>query len=398
MSLRTILHVDLDAFFASVEQRDHPELRGRPVIVGGPSKRSVVCAASYEARRYGVHSAMSLVEAMRRCPQAAVVSPQHGCYAQVSTEFFAILERFSPLVEGISVDEAFLDVTGEERLLGDGPTIGRSIKEKVRDELRLIVSVGVAPSKFVAKIASDVGKPDGLVVVGPDEVERFLASLPVGRLWGVGQATEQTLRALGLTTIGDVRRAPNRLLEARVGKATAAHLQALARGEDDREVTPGREALSVGQEDTFELDVRDREQLRLGLLEQADRACARLRRQGGRAHVVTVKVKYADHRLITRRRTLDRATADGRKVGRVAGDLLADIPDIERLGVRLTGVSLSGLEDKLGPRQLTFDHTVEEKDEQLGETLDEISQRFGREAVRRATSLERQGPPSLRRR
>ena len=396
--MRTILHVDLDAFYASVEQRDHPELRGRPVIVGGRSRRGVVCAASYEARRFGVHSAMPIARAQALCPEGVLVTPRMGHYAEVSAAFFAILERYSPLVEGLSLDEAFLDVTGEERLFGDGEALARRIKAEVRAELELVVSAGVAPCKLVAKIASDLRKPDGLVVVRAGEVVAFLAALPLKRLWGVGEVTERALHGLGLETLGDLVRAGEAALAPRLGRDSARRLIALARGEDDRAVEPERAAVSIGQEDTFEQDIRDRAVLGRALLAQADRACARLREQRLRAHVVTIKVKYADHTLITRRTTLARATTDERVVGATALRLLAEAPAIERRGVRLTGVSLSGLEDRQGARQLSFDEADAERGERLGDVRDRIAGRFGDDALRRAVHLEDDDSTPARRR
>jgi DNA polymerase-4 len=386
-----VLHVDLDAFYASVEQRDDPSLRGQPVIVGGHARRGVVLAASYEVRPFGVRSAMPMVEALRLCPRAIVLSPRMDHYAAISREFFAILHRYSPLVEGLSLDEAFLDVTGEERLLGDGPTIGRKIKAAVREELRLVASVGVAPCKFAAKIASDVGKPDGLVVV--DDVPKFLEPLPVGRLWGVGRVTEQTMARLGLRTIGDVARAGEERLRPSIGAHAAQHLVALAHGIDDRVVVADRAPVSIGHEDTFGEDLFDRARLVEHLLDQADRVCARVRDHRLRARTVTVKVKYADHKRVSRRRTLPRATTDGRLVGETARALLMEVPAIEERGVRLTGVSLSGFEPAGAPEQLTLDEPRVARGEKLGHVLDEIASRFGDRAVQRAVHL-----PTKRRR
>jgi DNA polymerase-4 len=382
---RTILHVDLDAFYASVEQRDDPSLRGKPVIVGGSRTRGVVCAASYEARPFGVRSAMSMVEAVSRCPQAIVLPVNMRKYAADSSRFFGILDRYSPLVEGLSLDEAFLDVSGEERLFGDGPQIARAIKQAVRDELQLVASVGVAPTKFVAKIASDLDKPDGLRVV--TEVKPFLHALPVSRLWGVGKVTEGVLEGLNLRTIGDVARAGEEVLRLKLGPEHARHLALLSEGIDERDVVPDRAPQSVGHEDTFDRDLHDREQLRPKLLDQADRACRRLREHGYRARTITLKVKYADHRRTSRRVTLDRATSDGRVVGPQLVALLEQVGDIERRGVRLTGVSLSGLEDRNGTAQLFFDEAKREKSERLGSTLDAIASKFGDAAVKRAVNL-----------
>jgi DNA polymerase-4 len=384
---RTILHVDLDAFYASVEQRDDPSLRNQPVIVGGSRTRGVVCAASYEARPFGVRSAMSMVEAVRLCPKAIVLPVRMSKYAAESTRFFGILDRYSPLVEGLSLDEAFLDVSGEERLFGDGLQIARAIKQAVRDELELVASVGVAPSKFVAKIASDLDKPDGLRVVPKGGVRPFLHALPISRLWGVGKVTEGVLESLNLRTIGDVARAGEEILRLKLGDQTARHLAHLSEGLDDREVVPDRAPQSIGHEDTFDRDLHDRAELARHLLDQADRSCRRLREHGLRARTITLKVKYADHRRTSRSVTLDRPTSDGRVVGPQLVALLDQVGDIERRGVRLTGVSLSGLEDRNGARQLFFDEERREKSERLGSTLDAIATKFGTAAVRRAVNL-----------
>jgi DNA polymerase IV len=385
---RSILHVDLDAFYASVEQRDDPALRGKPVVVGGHEKRGVVCAASYEARPFGVKSAMPMSEALRLCPKAIVIKPRMHHYATVSSQFFAILDRYSPLVEGLSLDEAFLDVTGEERLLGDGPTIARTIKDRVREQLALVASVGVAPSKFVAKIASDLGKPDGLVTV-PDGGERaFLHPLPVSRLWGVGKVTEAELHQLNIRTIGDVSRLGYDVLSLRMTPDQARHLCNLSDGVDDRDVVSDRAPISVGHEDTFDRDIFKRDELARHLLDQADRVCARLRDLNLRCRVVTLKIKYSDHRRTSRRATLDRPTSDNRVLGKTVIGLLAGVPEIDRRGVRLTGVSASDLRGKDSSRQLLFDEPSAEKGEALGAALDKIAGKFGRSAIKRADLLD----------
>ncbi|MSP60396.1 MAG: DNA polymerase IV [Myxococcales bacterium] len=393
---RTILHVDLDAFYASVEQRDDPSLRGRKVVVGPRSKRGVVLAASYEARPSGVKSAMPMARALLLCPDLVVVPPRMARYAQASAQFFALLAGWSPLVEGLSLDEAFLDVTGEERLLGDGKAIARGIKQQVREEIGLVASVGVAPNKFVAKIASDLGKPDGLVEVDPDRVREFLQPLAIGRLWGVGAVTEAALARLGLATIGDVARIGETALAGRLGADGARRLFALAEGRDERAVIPDRAPVSVGSEETFERDVHLRAHLAPSLLAHTDRVCRRVRALGLRARTVTVKVKYADHELCTRRVTLARSTADGRVVARTALELLEVVPAIEQRGARLVGISLSGLVAKDGPRQLSLDEPATERGEHLGETIDRITDRFGGGAVTRAVLLS-DGEPRRRR-
>lgn len=388
---RTILHVDLDAFFAAVEQRDDPGLRGKPVLVGGSVQRGVVAAASYEARRFGIRSAMPMAEAMRRCPHAIVVPHRMARYAETSRQFFSILDAFSPLVEPVSLDEAFLDVTGAERLLGDGVEIARAIKARVRDELALVASVGVAPSKLVAKIASDIDKPDGLRVVTPADVAGFLAPLPASRLWGVGAVTQEKLTALGLRTIGDVAGYPQAVLQARLGERQGTHLAALARGEDVREVEPGGLPVSIGHEETFDVDLGRKDDIAVLLLGQADRVAARLRGLGLRARVVQLKIKYADFRLVTRRRTLDSPTVDGTTIGRTAVDMLGELDIAEgrgkRLAVRLCGVSATGLEPRDAPRQLTLAEPVRHRGERLGDALDRIHARFGSGVVRRAVHV-----------
>ncbi len=281
---RTILHVDMDAFYASVEQRDHPELRGRPVIVGAdPRGRGVVSAASYEARRFGVHSAMPIGRAARLCPDGAFVPVDMDKYAAVSREVMAILAEFPPLLEPVSIDEAFLDVTGTEGLSGDGPTVAATIKARIAASLELTASVGVAANKFVAKVASDLRKPDGLVVVRPGTEADFLAPLPVSRLWGVGRVTAEGLEAMGVTTIGQLAAVPVAYLEARFG-SSGRGLHDLSRGLDDRAVEPFAAPKSMGAEETFGRDHRDVERLAATLREQAERVARELREGGYATH------------------------------------------------------------------------------------------------------------------
>ncbi|MGB8930720.1 MAG: DNA polymerase IV, partial [Anaeromyxobacteraceae bacterium] len=338
---RTIVHMDLDAFFASVEQLDRPELRGRPVIVGGTSGRGVVCAASYEARTFGVRSAMPTARARRLCPEGVFLSPRFDRYSELSDRVFGIFGRYTPLVEGLSLDEAFLDVTASRALHGSGADIARAIKRSVREECGLAISAGIAEVKFAAKIATDVGKPDGLVEVPRGATAAFLAPLPIGRLWGVGPVTERALRRIGAATIGDLARLPGSAVAAAVGGSAAQHLKALAVGDDAREVTPGEEAKSVGAEDTFGEDLVGRDELSRELLSQAVRVGRRLRASGVEGDVVTLKVKYADFTLVTRRTTLAVPTDDDRALFHAARGQL-DRVDLAR-PVRLTGVSVSGL-------------------------------------------------------
>ena len=315
-----IIHGDMDAFYASVEERDRPELVGKPVIVGGsPEKRGVVSAANYVARKYGVHSAMPAVTARRLCPQGIYLPPRIDYYAEISRQIRDIFERFTPLVEPLSLDEAFLDVTGSENLFGPAVEIGRQIKQAIRKELRLVASVGVAPNKFLAKIASDLKKPDALVVVEPDKVQEFLDPLPVERLWGVGKQSSKVFERLGIRTIGQLRQCPLDMLQARFG-SSGEHLWNLAHGRDDRPVVPEREAKSISNETTFEHDIADMDVLRAWLVDLIEQVGCRLRRHGLRGRTVHLKVRFADFSLITRSQTLPEPTditagamADGRR-------------------------------------------------------------------------------------
>jgi DNA polymerase-4 len=388
--VRTILHVDLDAFYAAVEQRDDPALRGKPVLVGGSARRGVVAACSYEARKFGIHSAMPMAEALRRCPKAIVVRHRMERYAEASRAFFAILGDYSPEVEGLSLDEAFLDVTASERLLGDGKTIALAIKRRVRAELSLVASVGVAPGKLAAKIASDIDKPDGLRVVPPDQLLGFLHPLPVTRLWGVGDTTREVLATMGLSTIGDVARYPEAALVGRLGATTGHHLAALARGEDHRPVVAERDPVTIGHQETFDDDVADKGELAVLLLDQSDRVAARLRAADLRARAVVLTVKYDDFRQITRRTTLDAATSDGGVLARTAIELLAKVAIEPRKGgrVRLCGIAATQLEPRDAPRQLGFDEAARAKGERLGDAIDKLAAKYGKGAIRRAVHLD----------
>ncbi|MAQ14012.1 MAG: DNA polymerase IV [Sandaracinus sp.] len=380
MDDRQILHVDMDAFYASVEQRDDPALRGKPVIVGGRSRRGVVAAASYEVRRFGVRSAMSMVEALARCPDAIVVSPRMRHYADVSAGVFAVFHRFTPLVEGLSFDEAFLDVTGSRRLFGDGVAIARQIKAAIRDELDLTASAGVAPSKFVAKVASDLDKPDGLVVVAPEGVEEFLAPLPVERMWGVGKKAALQLHGHGFHTLGDLARTDPGHLEALLG-SWGRSIHALARGDDSRPVIPDRDAKSIGAEETFEGDLHTVEELERPLLHQAGRVAARLSQNGLRAGCITVKLKYRDHTSKTRQLKLPEPVADTDSIYDAARSLLPRFPSIAR-GIRLTGVSASDLHE--GPAAPTlFPDERRAKRERIEALTGELRERFGAAGVKR---------------
>ncbi len=382
-AVRTILHVDLDAFFAAVEQRDRPELRGRPVVVGGggPDDRGVVSAASYEARRYGVRSAMPLRTAAALCP-AAVFLPVDGAkYQSVSREVMTILRRFTPLVEPISIDEAFLDVTASRALFGTGEAIAARIKATVRAETGLTASVGVATTKLVAKIASDLRKPDGLVVVAPGDEAGFLAPLEVSRLWGVGPQTVAALREYGVRTIGDLAALPVDLLVRRLGKHGAA-LHDRALGIDPDPVEGGEAAKSIGHEHTFEVDTSDRETIERTLLAMADGVSGRLRSAGLRAGTISVKIRDSAFRTITRQRTLAEPADLTEPIWAAALELAR--PELRGIRVRLIGVTASNL---AAPEQLALFSAEDPRRRRAIEAADEVRRRFGERAVTRARLL-----------
>ena len=381
--MRTVIHFDMDAFFASVEQLDNPDLRGKPVLVGARSRRGVVTAASYEARPTGVGSAMSMVEALRRCPEAIVVPPRRARYSEVSARIFEVFRRYTPLVEGLSVDEAFLDVTGSRALFGDGAEIAQRIKEDVGSETGLTGSAGVAPNKFVAKIASDLHKPDGLTLVPHDGAAEFLAPLPLERMWRVGPKARVKLRAAGLQTIGDLARADVRTLEHLLG-SWGPVARDLARGLDERPVVVGTPAKSLGSEMTFERDLTTAEALLKPILRQSMLVADRLVNKGLWAQVVTLKIKYGDHRIRTRQARLSRAVSDTDAIFQAAGDLLTRF-DALSSGVRLTGVSVS--EFTKHPDAELFPDAERARRERLAVTTRALRERFGSAGVTRASLI-----------
>ncbi|MCB9876893.1 MAG: DNA polymerase IV [Planctomycetes bacterium] len=379
---RTILHADMDAFFAAIEQRDRPELRGKPVIVGGDGPRQVVSTCSYEARRFGVRSAMPGAEARRRCPQGIFVPPRMAAYAAVSAQVQAVFEQFTDEVEPLSLDEAFLDVTGSRLLFGDGETIARRIKREVLERTQLTVSVGVATSKFVAKVASDLQKPDGLVVVAPGDEKGFLAGLPLARLWGVGPATRQTLERAGLSTIADVQSRSRAALCQAFGDHLGAHLFVLANGLDARPVEAEREARSIGHELTFVDDLHTDDEVRALLLRLSEKVARRLRRAGLRATVVRLKLRHPPFDTLTRQKKVA-ATADELELYRTAAALLDDAWD-RRRGVRLLGVTAADLVDADRPVQQGLFGGAAARPQQrdkLLRALDAIKDRHGDDAV-----------------
>jgi DNA polymerase-4 len=372
---RAIVHLDMDAFYASVEQRDHAALRGKPVIVGGHLRRGVVLAASYEVRPFGVHSAMPMAEAVRRAPHAVVVPPRPEAYAAASEQVLTILESVTPLIEPLSLDEAFLDVTASQSLFGSPAEIAAHLRGRIARELELTASAGIAAVKFVAKIASELAKPNGQREVPAEQTRSFLAPLPVGRLWGVGPKTEAALHAIAIRTIGDLADLDPASLDHQIPGALG--LWELARGIDPRAVEPDRGAKSVGSEDTFDEDLRGKDALRPFIHAQALRVARRLRRSGVRARVVQLKIKLADFTLVTRRATLPEPSDDGQTLYRAALDLL-DRYDLRR-PVRLTGVS--GQEIRMTSPQLALLPAPPTRSERLNAALDRIADRYGGHAV-----------------
>ena len=386
-----VLHVDMDAFYASVELRDRPELAGQPVIVGGLSGRSVVLSATYEARAFGVRSAMPMSRARRLCPQATVIPPRHGAYSAVSKEVMAIFRAVTPHVQPLSLDEAFLDVSGAIRLLGSPVQIGRRIRREVAEQQQITCSVGIAPNKFLAKLASVQCKPDGLLVIPADGALAFLHPLPVAALWGVGDKTASVLARLGLRTVGDIASAPPGALERELGKAAAAHLTALASGRDDRAVESSVAEKSVGAEETFDVDVSDPVVVRRELLRLSRRAAGSLRSSGYAARTVVVKLRKADFTTITRSRTLPEPTSETRRIYATACDLYAASGLSERALLRLVGVRATGLVGAgAASTQLALGEQAPWRDAETA--LDKITGRFGPEAVRPASLVARRDP------
>jgi DNA polymerase-4 len=386
---REILHADMDAFYASVEQRDRPELRGQPVIVGGTGTRGVVSAASYEARQFGVHSAMPSVQAKKLCPHGVFLRGNMSSYTRESKRIFEIFREFSPVVEGISLDEAFIDLTGTRRLLGPARDVGERLRERVREETQLAVSVGIGPVKMVAKIASAACKPDGLLEVSPDGVRAFLDPLPVRKLWGVGPVAEQRLLRAGFYTVGDLAHADAERVKRVLGD-WGLDIARLARGEDVRETQAYRDARSYSEENTFASDVSDRKQLEATILTHAESVARRLRRDQIRARTVVLKWRPGRRRregprgyaLLSRRTTLAEATNDGDRIAREAWKLLdkgaLDEP------VRLVGVGVANLEPVAETQLGLFGEARHaQRREGLNEALDHIADRFGGSAVKR---------------
>src|SRR5215211_7175665 len=387
----TVLHVDMDAFFVAVEVRSRPELRGKPVVVGGTGNRGVVSSASYEARTFGRRSAMPTAVARRLCPHATFISPDHGRYSEVSRGVMEVFRSVTPLVEPISLDEAFLDVTGAQRLLGSPAAIGALIRSRVAETQGITCSVGVATTKFIAKLASTRCKPDGLQVIPADGVLEFLHPLPVSALWGVGERTAAQLARLGLKTVGDLAHLPLAALRSAIGEAHSSHLQELAWGRDPRRVTPDGPDKSIGAEETFETDVTDPAVIHRELLRLAERASSRLRASGHVGRTVSIKVRFADFTTINRSRTLPAATDVTREVYETARALY-DALGLDAARIRLVGVRIEGLGAADGAvRQLVLGER-ERGWREAEQAIDEATRKFGRGVVRPGTLLDPSGP------
>lgn len=376
---RWIVHIDMDAYFASVEQRDHPAYQNKPVIIGGLSGRGVVATASYEARKYGIKSAMSMVEARRRCPEGIYLVPNINKYAQISSQILQIFESFSPMVEPLSLDEAFLDVTGMEYLYPDLTEIPRKIKEKIKHELQLTASAGMAPNKFLAKLASDLQKPDGLVIIRPGEEISLLAPMPVRKLWGVGDATATTLRKLQIETIADLRRIDPKLLTQHLGSA-AGILYNLAWGRDDRPVIPDHEAQSIGNETTLETDVWAKDEIRSILLALAAKVGWRLRKSNLCGRTITLKVRFSSFRTLTRSITAASPLSLDQEIYETALKMMEKVSLTE--GIRLLGITAAKLTPQ-GLGQLSLFDETNERQEKLTTVMDKLKNKFGESIITR---------------
>jgi len=382
-----ILHIDMDAFYCSVEERDDPSLVGKPVIVGGTAEgRGVVAAANYEARKFGVHSAMASARAHRLCPHAVVVRPRIDYYAEVSHQIRRIFEDYTPIIEPLSLDEAFLDAAGSESLFGPSAEIGRQIKQRIRAELQLVASVGVAPNKFVAKIASDIQKPDGFVVVELGDVQAFLDPLPVGRIWGIGKVTGQVFDQLGIRTIGELRSLSLEKLVELFG-ASGEHYWRLARGSDNRPVVPDREAKSISHETTFPEDIADIDVLRAWLVDLVEQVARRLRHHDLKGRTVDLKVRFADFTTISRSQTLGEPTNATQELLDAALELLTSRLPTHHLPVRLLGFGVNQLDGTGRTQQHLFDQPDRERHRELDAVADQIAAKFGKRAIRRGAGL-----------
>ncbi|MFB5065624.1 MAG: DNA polymerase IV [Candidatus Wallacebacter cryptica] len=390
--MATILHVDMDAFFAAVEQLDNPEYRNKPLIIGGTkdSVRGVVSTCSYEARKYGIHSAMPIRRAIALCPHGIFIRGRMHRYQEVSKQIHSIFSDFSPLVEPLSIDEAFLDMTGCEHFYQDLVAMGQAVKDRIKNETGLTCSIGIAPNKFLAKIASDLQKPDGLTIIRPDQIDHFLLDLPVGKLWGVGDKSKTVLRNLGINTVRDLRSRPLKWLQEKLGDNFGAHLYNLSRGIDSRKVTPSAEAKSISQEITFDQDYEDQEFLKSHMALMAEKVGFRLRQEKLYARTVIIKVRYSDFSTITRSHTLDYAICDDDSIFNTGWELFKNV---KRGPIRLLGI---GAHNLVHNQQLSlFENTVETN--KLVQLMDAINQKYGQAITKGRTLKPKKQEPPLNR-
>ena len=386
---KAIVHVDMDAFYASVECLDDSSLTGQPVVVGGLGPRGVVATASYAARKFGVHSAMPMARARRLCPSAHYVRPRMQRYREKSAEVFTIFRNFTPLVEGLSLDEAFLDVSASLKLFGSPENIGREIKRRIRQDTGLTASVGLAHNKFLAKLASDIRKPDGLVLVDPEAVHAFLDPMPISRLWGIGKRTAPKLKALGILTIGQLRRTDLSVLRPVLGNRSG-HYQRLANGEDDRDVEPIRPDKSISHEVTFDTDLADRSELLAELQRQAESVSRRLRAQRLMASTVVVKIRDPGFHTVTRSRSLRACSNSTQTLYRMARALFEKWRESHKTtAVRLLGMGVTGLEDADSPDHDTGDRLDSSSDQEIDRVFDSINQRYGDAKIVHGQTLRR---------
>jgi len=383
-----IIHVDMDAFYAAVEIRDNPDLRGKPVVVGGsPTGRGVVSTANYQARKFGIHSAMPAAKAIRLCPHAIFVKPRMDHYVAISKEIREIFSRFTPLVESISLDEAFLDVAGSEKLFGSAPSIAAEIKKLLKSELGLTASAGVAPNKFVAKVASDLDKPDGLTIVAEDQVQQFLDPLPIRRVWGIGPKTEKQFASLGVSTIAGIRGLTQDALKRKFG-LQSDHFWKLSRGLDSRPVVSERDAKSISHETTFPVDIDNAETLQAWLQELMGQVALRLRRLNIKGKAVQLKLRFSDFHTITRRTTLPEYSQTTRELELAARQLLTQALKDHPGAIRLIGAGVSNLSQQAMVQQSLFEGEEKQRDSRIDKACDQLNERFGTTAVRTAAAME----------